>query len=37
MRSSEFPPNKINRTNPDDECYTQEMRQKNKQKKEESE
>ena len=34
MRSSEFPPNEINKINQDDECYTQEMRQKYKQKKE---
>ena len=34
MTSNEFPPNEINKINPDDECYTQEMRQKYKQKKE---
>ena len=30
VRLSEFPQNEINRIHPDDECYNQEMRQKNK-------
>ena len=34
MKSSNFTPNEINRINPDNECHTQEISQKNKQKKE---
>ena len=32
VRSSEFSSNKINRIHPDNECYTQEMKQKNEEK-----